>query len=76
MAISLTALEFLLGPLAGASGGSEIGVVVTKSFLINLSRATYRTRSRESLPNDPNMLTQAVAARILTASPGRNGATD
>jgi hypothetical protein len=40
MAISLTALELLLRPLAGASGGSEIGVVVTKSFLINLGRAT------------------------------------
>jgi hypothetical protein len=40
MAISRTALELLLGPLAGASGESEIGVVVTKSFLTNLGRAT------------------------------------
>ena len=43
MAISLTALELVLSPLAGASGGSEIGVVVTKSFLINLGRATLET---------------------------------
>src|SRR4051794_2234360 len=62
MAISLTALEFLLRPLAGASGGSEIGVVVTKSFLINLGRATLE-----------NPVAGIVAERSQCAYAGRRG---
>lgn len=62
MAISLTALEFLLGPLAGISGGSEIGVVVTKSFLINLGRATLE-----------NPVAGIVAERSQYAYAGRRG---
>ena len=62
MAISLTALELLLRPLAGASGGSEIGVVVTKSFLINLGRATLK-----------NPVAGIVAERSQYAYAGRRG---
>ena len=62
MAISLTALELVLRPLAGASGGSEIGVVVTKSFLINLGRATLK-----------NPVAGIVAERSQYAYAGRRG---
>src|ERR1700730_7256563 len=62
MAISLTALELGLSPLAGASGGSEIGVVVTKSFLVNLGRATLK-----------NPVAGIVAERSQYAYAGRRG---
>src|ERR1700761_383462 len=62
MAISRTALELLLGSFAGASGGSEIGVVVTKSFLINLGRATLK-----------NAVAGIVAERSQYAYAGRRG---
>src|ERR1700733_11147448 len=62
MAISRTALELLLSPLAGASGGSEIGVVVTKSFLINLGSATLK-----------NPVAGIVAERSQYAYAGRRG---
>src|SRR5271156_7113808 len=62
MAISRTPLELLLRTLAGASGGSEIGVVVTKSFLINLGRATLK-----------NPVAGIVAERSQYAYAGRRG---
>src|ERR1700742_3202235 len=62
MAISLTPFEAVLSPLAGASGGSEIGVVVTKSFLINLGKATLK-----------NPVAGIVAERSQYAYAGRRG---
>src|SRR3984885_13151038 len=62
MAISLTALELGLSPLAGASGGSEIGVVVTKPFLVNLGRAILKSP-----------VAGVVAERAQYAYAGRRG---
>ena len=62
MAISLTPFEPVLNPLAGASGGSEIGVVVTMSFLINLGKATLK-----------NPVAGIVAERSQYAYAGRRG---